>query len=91
MNRRTGQRDGKPPDPDSVHAAQDFKFGSGPSMLTFGHNGSYGTVMWADPTTGVSFVFFTAEPSFTETDELRHATRLAVAAVRFSAQPRGQL
>jgi CubicO group peptidase (beta-lactamase class C family) len=37
-----------------------------PSVLAFGHNGSYGTVMWADPATGLSVALFTAEPSFTE-------------------------
>jgi hypothetical protein len=43
-----------------------------------------GRSRWADPSTGLSCVIFTAVPSFNESDEKRHLSRLASAAVRFS-------
>jgi len=52
-----------------------------PSLRTFGHHGATGTMVWADPETGLSCAVFTTKPSFCESDALRQCSDLVMEAM----------
>ncbi len=49
------------------------KFGKGCSPKTFGHGGSTGTLVWADPEKNVSFVLLTTRPAAEDKEHLLQA------------------
>lgn len=51
-----------------------FGLGARPSPSAFGHYGATGTVVWADPETGLSCAIFTTQPDLCESEEFRRCT-----------------
>ena len=49
------------------------KFGKACSAKTFGHGGSTGTLVWADPEKNISFVLLTTRPSVEDKEHLLQA------------------
>lgn len=52
-----------------------------PSPRTFGHYGATGTVVWADPDTGLSCALFTTQPSLCESVEFHQCAEMIMEAV----------
>jgi CubicO group peptidase (beta-lactamase class C family) len=59
------------------------------SPATFGHNGAGGQVAWADPATGLSFVYFTNGLDRNVLREWRRTSGLASRAARCSGRTAG--
>lgn len=52
-----------------------------PSSRTFGHYGATGTMVWADPETGVSCAIFTSKPAFCESEWIKKCSDLVMEAL----------
>ena len=68
-----GWRLNNPPTSFGVHTS--------PSLRTFGHYGATGTMVWADPETGLSCAVFTTKPDFCESDAIRQCSDLVMDAL----------
>ena len=58
-----------------------FSVNTPPSSRAFGHYGATGTMVWADPETGLSCAVFTTKPDFCESDAIRQCSDLVMDAL----------